>query len=147
MRFSQEDGPRCSFEILAVEFLDFKNWFQLSAPIHLITTALAVICCRLGDPLCNLLRNRSHSRTAESSHRTSQSFEYLMVFAQYSYQRFDNVLHGVLLLRLVLAAMARQVALAYVFGKMVLPLEDFPFAVSLTGRAFVALGTVFELIP
>ena len=70
-----------------------------------------------------------------------------MVLALHSDQRFDNVLHGVLLLRLVLAAMARQVAFAYMFGKMVLPLKDFAFAVSLTDCAFVAFGTVFELMP
>lgn len=70
-----------------------------------------------------------------------------MVLAQHSDQRFDNVLHGVLLLRLVLAVLARQMAFAYVFGKMVFPLEDFAFAVSLTGRAFMTFGTVFELMP
>lgn len=130
-----------------VKFLKLKNWLQLFAPIHRATTALAMICGSLSNPLGNLLCNRGHSRAAESSHRTSQASQYLMVLAQHSFQRFDDVLHGVLLLRLVLAAMVRQVAFAYVFGKMIFSLEDFAFAVSLTDCAFVAFGTVFELMP
>jgi hypothetical protein len=65
-----------------------------------------------------------------------------MILALHSFQRFDDVLHGILLLRLVLDVMARQVAFAYVFGKMVLPLEDLAFVIPLADCTCVTFGTV-----
>lgn len=51
------------------------------------------VCSNLSHAFCNCHRDRLHFRVAHCSHRALETLQSVMTLAEYSFQRFDDVLH------------------------------------------------------